>query len=147
VRPAATWECSHVGGDRFAANVVVLPHGLYYGHVAPDAAADLVHAHEQGRVVTALLRGRSSFAAPVQAAQHYARRELGEDRLDALAPVRVERVADQCWRVTMASAGGPVAVTVQADRTVTAVQLTCSSRDLETARVFRLVACEVPATP
>ena len=25
------WECSHVGGDRFAASVVVLPDGTYYG--------------------------------------------------------------------------------------------------------------------
>jgi hypothetical protein len=27
------WECSHVGGDRFAANVIWLPYGLGFGHV------------------------------------------------------------------------------------------------------------------
>ena len=32
-RPGAVWECSHVGGDRFAANVVAMPHGIYYGQV------------------------------------------------------------------------------------------------------------------
>ena len=36
--PADVWECSHLGGDRFAANVVVLPHGFYYGQVPGDGA-------------------------------------------------------------------------------------------------------------
>ncbi|MGB0101483.1 MAG: sucrase ferredoxin, partial [Nocardioides sp.] len=33
--PEETWEVSHIGGDRFAANMVVLPHGLYYGRLDP----------------------------------------------------------------------------------------------------------------
>ena len=32
------WECSHVGGDRFAANIVCLPEGIYYGRVEPERA-------------------------------------------------------------------------------------------------------------
>ena len=28
-----TWEVSHIGGDRFAGNMLVLPHGLYYGRI------------------------------------------------------------------------------------------------------------------
>jgi hypothetical protein len=142
--PDATWECSHVGGDRFAANVVVLPHGLYYGHVPPEAAAGLALAHEHGRVVPDLLRGRSSLSAPVQAAQHYARQELGEDRLDTLAPHRVERLAEQLWRVSLRSATGPVTVTVAAGPMPAPVRLTCSSRELETVRVFTLVGLETP---
>jgi hypothetical protein len=143
-RPAATWECSHVGGDRFAANVVVLPHGLYYGHVAPDAAVGLALAHEHGRVVPDLLRGRSSFSAPVQAAQHYARQELAEDRLDALAPLQVERLAEQRWRVSLRSPAGPVTVTVAVGRMPTPVRLTCSSRELESVRVFTLAGFDAP---
>ena len=34
------WQSSHIGGDRFAGNVVFLPEGLYYGRVEP-AEADL----------------------------------------------------------------------------------------------------------
>ena len=40
--PEQTWQCSHVGGDRFAGNVVILPHGLYYGRVTPENAHDLL---------------------------------------------------------------------------------------------------------
>src|SRR3712207_7435783 len=36
--PDDVWECSHLGGDRFAANVLVLPHGFYYGQVPGDGA-------------------------------------------------------------------------------------------------------------
>ena len=32
------WQCSHVGGDRFAGNLVVLPAGLYLGRVEPGDA-------------------------------------------------------------------------------------------------------------
>ena len=34
----AVWQCTHVGGDRFAGNLVCLPEGLYFGHLDPDAA-------------------------------------------------------------------------------------------------------------
>ena len=44
LRPEQTWECSHIGGDHFAANLVALPHGLYYGHVTATSVADLVAA-------------------------------------------------------------------------------------------------------
>src|ERR1044071_3327406 len=32
------WQSSHIGGDRFAGNVVFLPDGLYFGRVAPAEA-------------------------------------------------------------------------------------------------------------
>ena len=47
--PADVWECSHLGGDRFAANVLVLPHGFYYGQV-PGDGAEVVAAHQRGQV-------------------------------------------------------------------------------------------------
>ena len=33
------WESSHLGGDRFAGNLLCLPHGLYFGQVAPEDGA------------------------------------------------------------------------------------------------------------
>jgi hypothetical protein len=138
VRPEAVWESSHIGGDRFAANVLALPHGLYYGQVGADDVADLVAGYEAGRVQPRLLRGRSSLPAVVQAAQHHARQALGEYRVDALAPLHVEQPAPATWRVRLAHPGGPVAVTVRAER-ATAIRLTCSSPRPEQPRVFRLL--------
>ena len=44
------WECSHIGGDRFAANVVVLPDSLYFGRVEPESAMPLLEALDAGRI-------------------------------------------------------------------------------------------------
>jgi hypothetical protein len=85
------WECSHVGGDRFAANLVCLPDGIMYGHLDPATAARAVAAHEQGRVLLDRFRGRSSLAFATQAAEGLARRQLGLDRLDALRAVGSDR--------------------------------------------------------
>src|SRR4051812_20080444 len=57
VHPDGTWECSHVGGDRFAANVVVLPRGLYLGRVPAESAAEIVDAVRAGRLPAAEFRG------------------------------------------------------------------------------------------
>ena len=87
LRPGQVWECSHIGGDRFAPNVLVLPHGLYYGRVEPARALDVVTAQERGEVAVDLLRGRSVFRPPVQAAQHFARVAHGSALIDDLEPI------------------------------------------------------------
>ncbi|MBI2710745.1 MAG: sucrase ferredoxin [Actinobacteria bacterium] len=78
------WETSHVGGDRFAANVVCLPSGVYFGRVPPADAARIVADHDAGLLDLGHYRGRCCFPPLVQAAEIFARRELDEPRLCAL---------------------------------------------------------------
>ncbi|MEP9363320.1 sucrase ferredoxin [Nocardioides sp. CN2-186] len=85
--PDETWEVSHVGGDRFAANMVVLPHGLYYGQLDPVSAISVAGSHLAGELDLDHLRGRSSHPNAVQAAEIFLRRDLGETRQDALGLV------------------------------------------------------------
>ncbi len=66
--PELVWECSHIGGDRFAPNVVLLPDGYYYGNLDPDSAVATVEAHLAGTVPTDQLRGMARYLPPVQAA-------------------------------------------------------------------------------
>ena len=33
--PDQTWESTHIGGDRFAGNLIAFPHGFYFGRVDP----------------------------------------------------------------------------------------------------------------
>ncbi|HKY60995.1 MAG TPA: sucrase/ferredoxin-like family protein, partial [Gemmatimonadota bacterium] len=50
---------SHVGGHKYAGNVIVYPEGVWYGYVRPEDAERLVREHlAGGRVVRDLLRGR-----------------------------------------------------------------------------------------
>lgn len=66
--PEETWECSHTGGDRFAANLIVAPEGATYGGLDPDRAVEVVERHHQGRPETAYLRGQIGLSRPAQAA-------------------------------------------------------------------------------
>src|SRR3954462_3765273 len=129
--PADVWECSHLGGDRFAANVLVLPYGFYYGQV-PGDGGEVVASHEHGRVALPWLRGRAGLPAPVQAAQHYAREELGLLRVDDLPSVDHTRLSitdpgAERWEVTLAGPDGPVVVTVESRPSPETVHLTCQA--------------------
>ena len=42
--PEETWECSHLGGDRFAGTMVLLPHGVSYGWVDDGDAVTVADA-------------------------------------------------------------------------------------------------------
>jgi hypothetical protein len=79
------WECSHIGGDRFAANVVVLPDSIYFGRVEPDSVVSLLEGLDAGRIDLDHFRGRTSLSLAEQAVEHFVRHELGVDALDAVA--------------------------------------------------------------
>jgi hypothetical protein len=107
-RPGQVWESSHLGGDRFAPNLVVLPEGLYVGRVEADDVVAVVEALEAGTLPDPVhVRGRSSLPSPAQAAQHFARSASGRRGRDDLAPVRQEGVEPDVWRVVLAGDGGP----------------------------------------
>lgn len=75
--PGQVWESSHVGGHRFAANVIVLPEGYAHGYLTPETAGRVVAAYARGEVDVATMRGRSSLPRPAQAAEVFAREQLG----------------------------------------------------------------------
>jgi hypothetical protein len=125
------WEVSHIGGDRFAANVVVMPHGLFYGRLDPETAARVAVYHHEGRLDLEHLRGRSGYPWPVQAAEIFLRRDLGVDRIDALRLVdavadpaepavhtsRFVGADDRVWSVAVRrGAAGPHRLTCSASR-------------------------------
>lgn len=143
LRPEQTWECSHTGGDRFAANVVVLPHGLYYGTVTPARIPDLIAAHEGGRVVPDLLRGRCALPMPVQAAQHRARAAVGDMGLTALPPSDVQHLDPDTWRVGFDRSPGVVTVTVRATAGDAIPRLTCSAVGLQRVVTFDVIDVQI----
>ena len=137
--PEQTWQCSHVGGDRFAANVVILPHGLYYGHVTPDDAVAIARRHLEGRVTVDLLRGRSIFAPAAQAAQHFARLEHGLDGIDELRPLDLSRQPDGAVAVRLAAGEGITSVVLREHESAPIPRLTCGARVATPIREWELV--------
>jgi hypothetical protein len=111
-QPDATWEVSHIGGDRFAGNLLVLPHGLYYGRLDPLAAIAVTAGHRTGHLDLDHLRGRSSYPMAVQAAEVALRRQLGETRLDAVRLVDRRRNGDT-WHARFEAGPDPWQVIVR----------------------------------
>ena len=100
--PDAVWECSHVGGDRFAPNVVVLPDGYYYGQLDPESAVAAVRSHLAGTVDAALAAGDGALRP--------ARPGRGRGRVRALrsaGPRRRHRVGTSGARVPTADTARP----------------------------------------
>jgi hypothetical protein len=78
------WQSSHLGGDRFAGNVVFLPDGLYFGRVAPADAWSVLDEYLAGRLDLAHYRGRSAYTFSEQAAEIEVRIAAGLRGLDDL---------------------------------------------------------------
>jgi hypothetical protein len=124
LRPGRVWETSHVGGDRFAANVLVLPAGLLYGRVLPFAAEEFVAAAEADEVIGALLRGQVGLPPAAQAALAFAHEHLALRRRRDLRVESTAAVVDGTSVVRLSGPHGPLDVTVQVER-VAAAALTC----------------------
>jgi hypothetical protein len=142
--PQRVWECSHLGGDRFAANLLSLPTGWTYGRVDTADAAAVVSATAEGRVLPALLRGRCCDAMVVQAADVLVRQALGRDGVRDLVPVsavREDEDADAPWRVVFdGDAAGPRVEARVRQRHVTSPQrLTCGAATEQHARTWELL--------
>jgi hypothetical protein len=99
-----TWECTHLGGHRFAGNLVCLPDGIVYGRVGPADGPRLADAYLAGRVDPGLLRGRSAWPPPAQVAEQALRRSLGQDGLREVSLLAVD-VQGGVAVVTLASGG------------------------------------------
>ncbi len=85
--PGQVWETTHLGGDRFAGNVLVLPDGFLYGHVSVATAPQVAAAAAAGRVLPDLLRGRTSVGMRAQVAEIAVRRVTGLHGLDEVEPL------------------------------------------------------------
>lgn len=66
---ARAWQTTHLGGHRFAPNVLTLPQGVLYGRVRPEDVPRFVEDVEAGRLARDHVRGRSALPAEAQAAE------------------------------------------------------------------------------
>jgi len=128
------WQSSHVGGDRFAGNVVVLDDGVYYGRVEPSDAWPVVEAALVRRVHLPLYRGRSSYGFAAQAAEIAVREATS---LLGLDDVHVRSIAGDGdgWRADVDAAGTGFDVDVHVEEGAP-THLTCSTTRLSRPKRF-----------
>lgn len=139
LHPERTWEISHVGGHRFAANLLVLPHASVHGGLDVAGAMRVVDLGAAGRLDLATSRGRSGMPRPAQAAELFLRAELGTDYFDAVRFVEVTDLGDDRTRVHLDVEAEAHVVEVVLEPTGVPRSMSCDSDDLDDPGAFRLL--------
>lgn len=92
--PDEVWESSHLGGDRFSANLLALPHGHCFGRLEPEDGVEAVSRLLDGHLSLDFYRGRTTRPWVAQAAEAEVRRRFGLTRVDDVATRVLRRDSD-----------------------------------------------------
>lgn len=101
---ASVWQTNHVGGHRFAANLLAFPHGIFNGRVRPDNLVPLVNAYQNGQLYPDTYRGRACYSKPIQVAEYFLRTETGITDLEVFRWLDTLPEESDRWRVRFVSA-------------------------------------------
>lgn len=129
------WQCTHIGGHRFAGVVAALPSGVCYGYLDADDAPDLARAVTRNEVLVEHTRGRSCYDAPVQAADYFLRGITGALALDAFRLRDVTAADDDTWAIRFDVLPEARAYTVTVRRAPSAFTVFESTGDAERKHV------------
>ena len=135
--PDLTWEASHLGGDRFAGNLVALPRGDYFGRLDPNTGPAAVASYLAGTLDLAHYRGRSDRGWVAQAAEQRARLAFGAAGLDDVTVTGVGREGSG-HLVRLLVRGREVAAHVRVGRGASA-HLTCHADHDDAPPVYDVV--------
>ncbi len=124
------WQATHLGGHRFAPNVLTLPQGVLYGRVHPENVPQFVEQVESGGLFFSRLRGRSWYPQQVQAAEALLQRS-DLRLLHVSGDARAARVSFTC-------ADGTLQVTVRQQQAPIEVLASCGDASLMQVFPYRL---------
>lgn len=100
------WQSSHVGGHRFAANVIYLPDGIWYGRMRPDDVPGMLAAHRDGHLYLPRLRGRGLYSPVVQAAEAALLVAGGQRKGMEAHLIAADETAPGQWKIVFDAADG-----------------------------------------
>ncbi|MFD8569367.1 sucrase ferredoxin [Streptomyces sp. NPDC059639] len=146
--PDLVWECTHIGGDRFAANVVVAPDGVYYGNLDAASSVEVVGEHLADRVHADHLRGYTNLFPPQQTAVAAVLGNVGPAGRHHYVVGETTRHGDR-WLVRVVGRTPRSAVydvAVRSHRTPPR-QLTCRGRSPSSTVVYEAVSIVVVGPP
>ena len=126
--PGRVWEVSHVGGDRWAGNLLTVPHGYLHGGLGVTEAELVAKEALSGNVRLENLRGRTSARSPWA---QYAEIEVrGRTRLRGVDSVLAvaEEPDGECRRVRVAAGARTFEVLVRRVPSAASGHSRCSAR-------------------
>ena len=133
------WQMSHVGGHRFAANLLILPHGLLYGRLSPADVPALLEAHHNDRVLVERLRGFTGYTEPVQAADYFLRQQTGQTGMRAFQLLDERSETPQEWRVRFTDGSQVHSLAVALEKSETSIYESCTLDKTTALKRYRLL--------
>lgn len=136
------WQASHLGGDRFAANMVCFPHGVYYGRVLPEEVETIVSSYRQGKIYLEKLRGRSCYNFITQVGEYYLRRETGILDLPGFHFLGGKKLAGDQWALQFQNLATEKVHTITIQKQPGAIRnfLTCNALKESSAAQYHFIS-------
>lgn len=136
-----TWQTTHVGGHRFAAVMVHLPSGVYYGRLRPEHATDMYTALQSGHTPAAFYRGRSAYPAVIQAAEGLLLPGIDPDvQLHFGEPQQID---EHTWEIETHTSHGQYARVQITSRNNIAIRTSCAEDKPESVPQWELLVAPV----
>ena len=131
------WQCTHLGGHKFAAVVGVYPAGLYYQLFNPADVGPFRQAISQNQLPLKGLRGRTAYPGVAQAAEYFLRQHTKNNQADAYKLLNVENLVDH-WQITFQN--GVTQHAVELTQTLSEPELSGCSGKLKPAPRYQLLS-------
>lgn len=125
------WQTTHVGGHRFAANVLCFPHGILYGRVAREDVQPIVDSFQSGKIYLEKYRGRACYNEVVHAAEYYLRNKTNNNGISAFHLQGVEEKAENQWSVQFLKSEDNAQYRIQISASLSNYQIYLSCKDTE----------------
>ena len=139
--PKRVWQSSHVGGHRFAANLLCLPHGVLYGRLTMQKTALIIEKYMSGDMDLEHLRGRSCYSPVAQAAESFIRQNMHFYGINDLHYVGENQSASDLWEVKFIQPKKAVKydVRVEVGKLDQVIYESCGSPKTAQPATFRLI--------
>ena len=136
------WQTIHVGGHRFAPNMLYFPYGLYFGRMHPDHVKQVAARCLEGQLSMGYYRGRAEYREPLQAAEIYLRQQTGRLDIDAFHFSGLDNPEADLWLVhfTEQSNGRQYQLALHLEKTGGKVLQSCGEENPAPIKLYRLVS-------
>lgn len=137
-----SYECTHLGGDRFAANAALMPFGIYYGRVEVEDVHEIIKQTAFGRILYPNYRGRSRLSFFDQAVECHLREHLGNYNIDFPMKIFTREERDDLIYVQLTYEESNFEMILQKDVVDYPHLLTCTSPHPEKIVKYQLISIE-----
>ena len=97
------WQTSHLGGDKFAANMLCLPHGIYYGRVIVLEVEAIIANYRKNMLYMEKYRGRTCYTLIEQVAEHFLRIITNKHAINILQLLAMQHEGNETYKVSFRS--------------------------------------------